>query len=161
MAKRHPNYRRVKLHRSYTVEEIADLFTVHKNTVRTWIKAGLPTIDKRRPSLVHGQELAAFLQARRTRNKRVSQPDEIYCMRCRAPRKPAGGMVEYTPITATSGNLVAICPVCEAIMNRRASLAKLGGFLPHLDITMPQALQHINEGHDPSVNRDLQEEPLS
>jgi excisionase family DNA binding protein len=158
MAKGHPNHRRVKLHRSYTVEEIADLFHVHKNTVRAWIKAGLPTIDKRRPLLIHGQDLAAFIQARRARNKRVCQPDEIYCVRCRTPRKPAGGMVEYTPITATSGNLVAICPVCEAIMNRRASQDKLSNFLPYLAITMPQAQQHINERNDPSVNSDLQEE---
>lgn len=143
MTKRHPNHRLVKIHRSYSVEEIAIQFNVHKNTVRTWIKEGLPTVDKHRPLLVLGRDLAVFLRARREKNKRVCQPDEIYCVRCRAPRKPAGGMVEYAPVTATSGNLVAICPVCEAIMNRRASLAKLADLLPHLDITMPQAQRHI------------------
>ncbi len=39
MAKRHPNYRQVKIHRNYTVEEIARLFGIHKNTVRGWVKA--------------------------------------------------------------------------------------------------------------------------
>ena len=34
MRKRHPNHRLVKIHRSYTVEEIAELFAIHKNTVR-------------------------------------------------------------------------------------------------------------------------------
>jgi hypothetical protein len=34
MKKRHPNYRKVKIHRSYTVEETASLFGNHKNTVR-------------------------------------------------------------------------------------------------------------------------------
>ena len=33
MAKRHPNHRQVKIHRNYTVEEIASLFGIHKNTV--------------------------------------------------------------------------------------------------------------------------------
>ena len=32
------NPRRVKVHRSYTVEEVAKLFRVHKNTVRDWLK---------------------------------------------------------------------------------------------------------------------------
>jgi transposase len=45
MGKRHPNYRLVKIHRSYAVEEIAKLFGIHKNTVRCWVKDGLATID--------------------------------------------------------------------------------------------------------------------
>ncbi len=36
MGKRHHNPRLVKLHRSYTVEQIARLFDLHKNTVRAW-----------------------------------------------------------------------------------------------------------------------------
>ena len=39
------NPRRVKLHRSYTVEEAAMLFKVHKNTVRGWLKSGLETVE--------------------------------------------------------------------------------------------------------------------
>lgn len=67
-------------------------------------------------------------------------------------------MVEYAPMTESSGNLVAICPGCGAIMNRRVSMAKLAGFVGHLDITMPQALQHIVESEQPSVNSDLHKE---
>ena len=52
MGKRHPNHRHVKIHRSYTVEEIAGLFGIHKNTVRRWVKAGLPTSDDKRPMLI-------------------------------------------------------------------------------------------------------------
>jgi len=37
MAKRlNPNL--AKIHRNYTVEEVALLFSVHKNTVRSWVK---------------------------------------------------------------------------------------------------------------------------
>jgi predicted DNA-binding protein (UPF0251 family) len=41
-----PNYRLVKIHRIYTVEDAARCLAVHKNTVRRWIKAGLPTVSE-------------------------------------------------------------------------------------------------------------------
>lgn len=106
MRKRRPNPRLVKIHRSYTVEEVARLFCTHKNTVRAWVKGGLPTCDGKRPLLILGGELAAYLQARRTKNKRPCQPAEMYCVRCRAPKSPAGGMAEYQPISANLGNLI-------------------------------------------------------
>jgi hypothetical protein len=55
------NPRRVKIHRTYTVNEAAMLFRVHKNTVCTWLKSGLRPIDSRRPILILGRhrELSA------------------------------------------------------------------------------------------------------
>ena len=41
-------------------------------------------------------------------------------------------------------------------MNRRVSLAKLEQIWGQLDITIPQALRHINERHHLSVNSDLE-----
>ena len=73
MGKRHPNPRLAKIHRNYTVDEVACLFGIHRNTVREWIKRGLPTSDDRRPMLILGRDLLAFLQARRTKNKRPCQ----------------------------------------------------------------------------------------
>ena len=155
MPKRHPNPRLAKIHRTYTVEEIAGLFRVHRNTVREWIKRGLPVINDRRPLLVLGRELAAFIQARRAKNKRPCTPGELYCVRCRAPKRPAGGMADYQPVTATLGNLIAICPTCEAMMYRRVSMAKLGPIRSEMDITMPKAGPHIVESTEACVNHDF------
>lgn len=155
MSKRHPNYRLVKIHRSYTVEEIAKLFGIHKNTVREWVKVGLPVSDDKRPMLMLGHDLAAFLQARRVKNKQTCQPGEIYCVRCRTPKAPAADMAEYQPVTEKFGNLIAICPDCNSIMNRRVSMAKLGQVRGEMDITFPQALRHIGESNQPTVNSDL------
>ena len=155
MRKRHPNPRLAKIHRNYTVDEVARLFDVHKNTVRDWVKRGLPTSDGRRPTLVLGRDLVAFLTARRAKNKRTCQPGEIYCVRCRVPRAPAGDMVDYLPVTATLGNLAAICSTCETMMYRRVSLAKLAQVRGSLEVTMPQALEHIGERAQPTVNSDL------
>ena len=155
MSKRHPNPRLAKIHRNYAVEEIATLFGVHRNTVRAWVKRGLPTSDDRRPMLILGRDLVAFLQAQRAKNKRTCQPGEIYCVRCRAPKAPAGAMADYEALTTTQGNLIGICPECETIIYRRVSLAKLAQIRGKLDITFPQALRHIGESLQPSVNSDF------
>ena len=155
MRKRRPNYRLVKTRRNYTVEEAARLLGTHKNTVRAWVKAGLPTSDAKRPILILGVDLAAFLQARRTKNKRPCQPGEIYCVRCRAPKRPAGDMAEYQPTTVSLGNLIGICPDCEGVIYRRASRAKLDEIQGDLDITFTEAPRQVNESNEPIVNSDL------
>ena len=45
MAKRRPNWRLVKTHRTYTPEEAATALGKHVNTVRGWLKDGLRTIE--------------------------------------------------------------------------------------------------------------------
>ncbi|OFZ98278.1 MAG: hypothetical protein A3H35_08415 [Betaproteobacteria bacterium RIFCSPLOWO2_02_FULL_62_17] len=155
MKRRRPNPRLAKIHRIYSVEAAASMYGVHRNTVRAWIKGGLPKIDKRRPILIRGRDLVAFLQARRAKGKRPCQPGEIYCVRCRAPKVPGGGMVECESLTETVGNLIGICPDCHSIINRRVSLAKLPQILGQMAVTTPQAQSHISESPNPSVNSDL------
>jgi hypothetical protein len=156
MRNRHPNHRLVKIHRNYTVEEIADLFGIHKNTVRGWVKVGLATTDKKRPMLFLGDDLVAFLQLRRKRNKKVCRPGELYCVRCREPKPAGGDMAEYTRVTETTGNLMAICPDCDAIMNRLVSLARIGEVCGRMEISFPEALRHIVESDKPTVNSDFE-----
>jgi hypothetical protein len=155
MRKRRPNYRLVKTHRSYTVEEVARLFGMHKNTVRAWVKAGLPTCDGKRPILILGHELAEYLKARRTKNKRPLQPGEIYCVRCRAPKQPAGEMAEYQPITESLGNLIGICPDCEGMIYRRASRTKLAGIQGNLGISFSEAERQVSKTDPPIENSDF------
>jgi len=150
-----PNPRRVKKLNTYTVNEAALTLGVHKNTLREWIKRGLRAIDHRRPTLILGHSLIDFIKKRRARNRQPCGPGEFYCMRCRAPRRPAEGMADYLPLTTTAGNLRGMCPECEALIHQRVSLAKLGTFQGFLDIAFPQAQQHIREGLSPSVNCDF------
>ena len=155
MGKRRPNHRRVKIHRNYTVGDAANLLGAHKNTVRRWIKAGLPICGEKHPILILGPDLASFIQARRGKNKQTCRPGEIYCVRCRHPKFPWGDMAEYRPSTEKLGNLIAICPDCECIINRRVSLAKLEQVRGKMAITFPQAPRHISESNKPTVNSDL------
>ena len=154
MGKRHPNPRLAKIHRNYTVDEVAALFGVHRNTVRNWVKHGLPTNDDR-PMLILGHALVEFLRTRRAKNKRTCAAGEIYCVRCRTPKASAGDMADYEPVTATLGNLIGICSGCEAMIYRRVSLARLEQVRGKLDITMPKAQPHIGESALPCVNSDF------
>jgi hypothetical protein len=151
---RNPNYRLVKIHRSYTVEEIALLLKVHKNTVRGWIKQGLSAIDRQRPTLILGFILSRFLRDRRQRRRKQCASGEIYCVKCRVPVQPAGDMADYLPTTTTSGSLRGICPTCETLIYRRASWATLDEIRGSLDITIPQARSHIRDSPSLSVNCD-------
>lgn len=155
MRKRHPNHRIVKGRRSYAVDEIARLFGLHKNTVRRWIKTGLEPIDDKRPILILGDELIRFLQARRVRRGQPCLPGQLFCVRCRAPKSPAAGMVEYRPLNDKIGVLCAICPECSCMMHRCISTAKLGKIRGEMGISFTQALPHLTEIVQPTVNSDL------
>ena len=132
------NPRRVKIHRNYTVDEVARLFGIHENTVRSWIKSGLKTIDDRRPTLILGRDLAAFLHNRRQTHRQRCLPGQLYCMRCRAPRAPARGVADYVPITSNSGNLRAVCNVCGSRMFRRAAREKIYTVAKNIEVAIPQ-----------------------
>ncbi len=136
--------RRVKIHRNYTITELAALMTVHKQTVTRWIAAGLPTTDTRRPRLVRGVDLHEFMEGRRPR-KQKCQPGEFYCLACRRPKRPAGEMAEYTPRTALSGSLCGICPDCNRLIYRAATLSKIDEIRGGLDVTFGKAEQRLND----------------
>lgn len=155
MSKRLHNPNLAKINRSYRVDEAASLYEVGKGTVRNWISAGLPVINDKRPMLIHGGDLAAFHQSRRTNSKRPCKPGEIYCLKCRAPKMPDGGMVDYQPVTEKIWNLVAICPDCYTIMNQRVGLTKLALIRGKTDITLTLAQPHIVDSNEPSVNCNL------
>ena len=154
MPVRRANPYRVKLHHSYSVPELAACCDVHRNTVRQWQRHGLEPIDKGRPLLFHGGTVRAFLITRNASRKRPCPPGALYCLRCRAPRRPALDMVDYVPITADSGNLRALCESCEAPMHRRARKADLPKIMPGFAVQFTQASPRLNGSADASLNCD-------
>lgn len=130
MPSRRVNPNRVKLHRSYSVAELAACLTVHKNTVRHWQANGLEPVEPRKPYLFHGATTREFLIRRNASRKCPCSPGTLYCTRCRQPRPPAMGMVDYVPRCPDSGNLRAICASCEAMMNRAVRKADIARIMP-------------------------------
>lgn len=154
MAKR-PNPNLAKIHLNYTVEEVAILLSVHKNTVRTWIKEGLPTNDDKRPLLILGADLRQYLQSKKSATKHKCRPFELYCVRCRLPQLPAENMVDYVPHNDVKGQLIGLCPTCNGIINKFFTLVQLEAIKHLLDISFPKALKHINESNKPLLNSDF------
>jgi len=155
MGYRHPNPRLAKIHRNSSVEEISRLFSVHKNTVRSWLRQGLRPIDDQRPTLVRGEELARFLADRRARTKQTCGPGRIYCLACRAPKVPAGKMADCMVTGINMGALQGICPDCNRIIYRRVNPQKLAAVRGDLEITITQAQSRIEDRMNPHVNCDL------
>jgi hypothetical protein len=154
MGSRHPNPRLAKIHRSYSVEEMTRLFKVHKNTVRSWLKQGLEAIDGQRPTVVRGEEIRRFLTERRARSKRSCGPGRIFCLPCRAPKEPAGSVVDYLASSGCVGTLQGICPDCNRMIYRRVNPQKLGTVRGDLDVTVTQARPRIEDTAKPIVNCD-------
>lgn len=116
--------RRAKLHYNYYVADIAILYGVHRNTVRMWISNGLKTIRVVGLTIILGDELRDFLEKRRSARRVKTPPGHLYCLRCRKPQMPAGGMVELVRDHGSSGNVRALCD-CGVLMHRRVSLSKI------------------------------------
>jgi hypothetical protein len=134
---RRTGWRAVKSHESYTVEEAARNQGVAKGTVRRWLKTGLPSLNEKRPRIILGGDLVDFLKGRE-KPKQTCKPEECYCFKCRAPRKPAFGEAEYQPITSTNGQLIALCGDCTTVMHKRVSLATLDALKGILKISIRQ-----------------------
>lgn len=119
MGKRHLNYRLVKIHHNYSVEEIARLCGKHKNTV---------------------------------------PPGHFYCVKCRAPKPPADGVVIVQAISDKVSNVSAVCPTCGGTMYRRASNHRLEEFGVDSGGALPKVAPRISETTNLSLNCNFDEE---
>lgn len=116
---RRADWRRVKGKYSYTVDEAARSLNLHRNTVRNWVRrGGLSAMTGSRPHLILGAVLVEFLKGRRLSQKRKCGFGELYCLKCRAPRKPVAELIDHRPMASGRTRIVAICSTCEGLMHR-------------------------------------------
>ncbi len=151
MARHRPNMRAIKLHYSYTSEEAAKILGVSKGTVLRWLKNGLPHLTDQRPYLILGADLRDFL-AKRKKPKQRCELHQCFCFRCQEPKAAAGGMVDYIPRTALSGQISAICEDCGTIMNKAFSAAKLPLLERQAEVSFPHGQPRLNDRGKPRGN---------
>ncbi len=150
------NVRLIRRDLSYTVEEVTACLGVHTNTVREWIRGGLPTIDSKRPLLIHGASLIAFLRDRQTTHQVSLALHEFYCVKCRCARTSLDGTVNIRPRDRLTLNLSAICGTCETSIHKIGSIKKLDKYHQIFD-SATLGKQHIFDTQIPSVNCDFKE----
>lgn len=107
----------IKSLRCYTIPEAAGVTGVSDRTIRAWIKQGLTALTDERPTLVRGDALVNFIRRQRRERKSRLSRDEFYCLKCRAARKPAGGLVDCET-DGTRAKLTALCETCDTIMHK-------------------------------------------
>lgn len=156
MAARRINPNAIKLHRTYDVAELAARCGVHKNTVRQWERDGLVPIDDGKPKLFHGTAIRAFLIKRNASRRRPCSAGTLYCFRCREPRPPLPDLLEYVPITPSSGNLRAVCATCETVMHRRVAFTDLAVVMPGFVISTRQHVERLKGSPSTSLNCDFE-----
>lgn len=119
------NVRGVKLHRSYRIDQLAENVGVTVGTVRSWCKAGLPIIADKRPFLILGRDFLDFHAERLRKRKHPLGEFDFFCLRCKKPRRPSPGLVDYELMDAKRHRVMAICPHCEGVIRRIISARDL------------------------------------
>lgn len=137
--------RRIRIHRNYTVDEAARIVEVAKGTMLRWVRRGdLPALKDKRPYLILGSELRAFVDQRKI-GRTKCRLHEAFCFTCRAPREPALGMADLRPRNSASAMLEALCSTCGQMMFKRVSQARISELRIHLDLTIKQAPPPLKE----------------
>jgi hypothetical protein len=139
---------RIKQSNCYDPHEIARLLEIHPNTVRHWLKGGLQAIDGRRPTLVHGTVLRAFISERQKARRQKCGLGEFFCFRCRVPRSAWGDTADLATHTEKVARLTALCCVCETAMHRTIRREDISKIAALIDLQM-MAPERLGESPDP------------
>lgn len=124
----------IKTARSYTVQELAETVGVSVQSLRNWVRAGLPALRGQKPTLIRGVDAKAWLRERSNKKRKPLLPHEFLCLGCKVPQSPYGGMADCHQQTALTLRLSALCPRCGHKMHRLIALRELGQFQQIFDI---------------------------
>jgi excisionase family DNA binding protein len=153
--KRTYNVHRVKATWPYTVQEIAELFGIHKNAVLRWLKDGLGANKDQRPFLIRGEELIRFLNARQRRKRCKCAITEFYCFKCRGPRGAYLGIADVAIESPTRIRVSSLCAVCDTPINKVQSVRDLERIRSRFHVQQLTG-EHILDRDLASLNSDME-----
>ena len=141
---------------SYSVQEIAELYSLHKNAVFMWVRSGLKIIDQKKPYLINGSDLIEFLNTKQKKRKHKCKPDELFCFKCRLPRTSQLNSVSITPRNLHRLKISGRCAVCNTKMFKEASVQRCSE-LELIFAGVLQTQEHIIDCDNLSLNSDNKE----
>lgn len=150
MARRH-DWRRVRKHRLYTIDEAARALGVCKESVRRWMDKGLPAIRDAKPYLIRGADLVAYLRKRRTPKVRCGI-GEAYCVGCRKASRPMPGSGTVARDERGRPFLQGHCGTCGARMRRALKSSDIDATECSFRESFPQADGHLSTSGIPRLS---------
>ena len=143
------NLRLIRQTMPYSIQEVADLYHLHPNAVRRWLRDGLKVVEQKRPYLIHGGDLIDFLQMRQEGRKRPSEPGQMYCCSCRASRYPTPGSTTVAHLNAKQVIVQGRCELCGTRMQQFGAAKRLDQLALEFAATSPPPL--LTDTADPPV----------
>lgn len=147
-----PDLRRIVVARSYTILEVAKLLDRNAATVRRWIKRGLPVLPNTSPCLICGQELKHWLAGIWNAKKRPCAIDEMFCVKCRRPRRLKPESVKTAPLSSKTAMVSGNCGICGTAMQQARSISKLPETIAAMKATKQRDL-HLSGYTDAPLQR--------
>lgn len=149
------NIRMIKATLSYSIPEAAAVCRVHKRTVEEWLRTGgLKKIDDRRPFLIRGTALIAFLKERQKDRKRPCKTDELFCLRCAAPQRSRDNVVDIKILSKGKLMIIGCCRQCGKTIYKAGSVKRLNEIRQTYTVREIQG-EHLPESDHPHQNNDL------
>lgn len=112
---------RIKSNCPYYVSDIVEMLGVSSRTVYYWMQEGLPPVDNQKPYIFHGTDLREFLAKRQRKRKRKCKEDEMFCCKCRQPRRVIDNKTSLILTKSMNPMLTGNCEVCNTQINRAVS----------------------------------------
>ncbi|MCG3884712.1 helix-turn-helix domain-containing protein [Photobacterium leiognathi] len=143
MSSRRNSPNRIKSHRNYTVIELSEALGVHPKTVRNWLRVGLPVADEKRPLLINGTDVKIYLKQKRKTYMHQCELDEMYCFKCKQPKKPNTESLQFFTKPAGMVQMMGRCIECGCKANKYVSSRDLKSICQKLNVKLPIAEKHI------------------
>ncbi|SLN34747.1 site-specific tyrosine recombinase XerS [Aquimixticola soesokkakensis] len=98
----------------YSVADVMALYEVCRNTLSSWVQAGLRPVDGHIPQLFRGAELVRFHKLRQARTGQQLRSGEFKCVRCKAAVFPEPSTLQICRNDDRAASAWAQCPDCGA-----------------------------------------------
>ncbi|MCA0919240.1 hypothetical protein [Pseudooceanicola nanhaiensis] len=122
------NWRALKAHRVYTLDEVCVALRCGPSTLKRILQEEkVQVIDEQAPFLVIGADLIPALRSRS--KKEALAPGQMFCLGCKSPSFPDAGLVDDVSKPKQPPLLQALCSGCGAVMSRRVARDQLDVFL--------------------------------
>ena len=146
--------RKVKRHRSYTVQTLANIYGIKPNTVRQWIKKhDFPVIEGSYPALMHWEEIRKWMTTWQAARRWTCKPNQMSCLKCQGPTEVRDGSFWVELSNGIKITLHGDCVECGKTLNSFSTRARLDAdkalFDPNGIMLTAPPKAHTSRSHSP------------